>query len=60
MNITPYIYAAKRNGNYSMDITFNKNEDHNKLRLSELKKHLSKAKLGGGKARIEKHHSQGK
>ena len=43
-----------------MDITFNKNEDHNKLQLSELKKHLSRAKLGGGKARIEKHHSQGK
>jgi acetyl-CoA carboxylase carboxyltransferase component len=43
-----------------MDITFNKNEDHNKLQLSELKKQLSKAKLGGGKARIEKQHSQGK
>ena len=37
-----------------MDITFNKNEDHNKLQLSELKKHLSRAKLGGGKARIER------
>jgi acetyl-CoA carboxylase carboxyltransferase component len=43
-----------------MDITFNKNEDHNKLQLSELKKQLSKVNLGGGKTRIEKHHAQGK
>ncbi|WP_406683962.1 acyl-CoA carboxylase subunit beta [Seonamhaeicola sp. MEBiC1930] len=43
-----------------MDINFNKNEDHNKLLLSELKKRLSKVKLGGGKSRIEKHHAKGK
>ncbi|MBT8280634.1 MAG: acyl-CoA carboxylase subunit beta [Muriicola sp.] len=43
-----------------MDISFNINEDHNKLKSSDLKKQLAKIKLGGGKARIEKHHSQGK
>ena len=43
-----------------MDINFNKNEDHNKLLLSELKKKLIKVKLGGGKNRIEKHQSKGK
>lgn len=43
-----------------MDINFNKNEDHNKLLLSELKKRLTAVKLGGGKSRIEKQHAQGK
>jgi acetyl-CoA carboxylase carboxyltransferase component len=43
-----------------MDIKFNKNEDHNKLLLSDLKKRLIKVKLGGGVKRIEKHHSNGK
>ena len=43
-----------------MDISFNINEDHNKQKRSELKKQLSKVALGGGKARIEKLHSQGK
>ena len=43
-----------------MDIKFNKNEDHNKLLVSELKKRFSKVKLGGGTNRIEKHHSKGK
>ncbi len=43
-----------------MDLKFNKNEDHNKLLVSELKKRLAKVKLGGGKARIEKQHKQGK
>ncbi|MGB5553043.1 MAG: carboxyl transferase domain-containing protein [Flavobacteriaceae bacterium] len=43
-----------------MDINFNKNEDHNKLLLSELRKRLAKVKLGGGKSRIEKQHQQGK
>ncbi|SFZ91750.1 Acetyl-CoA carboxylase, carboxyltransferase component [Flaviramulus basaltis] len=43
-----------------MDINFNKNEDHNKLLLSELNKHLAIVKLGGGKSKIEKHHSKGK
>ena len=43
-----------------MDITFNKNEDHNKLQLSDLRRKLKIVKEGGGKSRIEKHHSQGK
>ncbi len=43
-----------------MDLNFNKNEDHNKLLVSELKKRLAKVKLGGGKARIEKHRAKGK
>ena len=43
-----------------MDLTFNKNEDHNKLKLSELKRKLATVKLGGGKKRIEKQHANGK
>ncbi len=43
-----------------MDINFNKNEDHNKLLVSNLTTRLSKVKLGGGKNRIEKHHAKGK
>ncbi len=43
-----------------MDIKFNKNEDHNKLLLSDLKRRLATVKLGGGEKRIEKHHSKGK
>ncbi|MEM1259448.1 MAG: carboxyl transferase domain-containing protein [Bacteroidota bacterium] len=43
-----------------MDINFNKNEDHNKLMLSELRRKLTEVKLGGGKKRIEKHHAKGK
>ncbi|WP_452600219.1 acyl-CoA carboxylase subunit beta [Pontimicrobium sp. MEBiC01747] len=43
-----------------MDINFNKNEDHNKLLLSNLKRRLAKVKLGGGEKRIEKHHAKGK
>ncbi len=43
-----------------MDINFNKNEDHNKLLLSNLKQRFAKVKLGGGEKRIEKLHSEGK
>ncbi|MDV6168539.1 carboxyl transferase domain-containing protein [Flavobacterium sp. DG1-102-2] len=43
-----------------MDINFNKNEDHNKLLLSEFKQKLAKVKLGGGEKRIEKLHGEGK
>lgn len=43
-----------------MDLNFNKNEDHNKLLVSELKKKLAKVKLGGGEKRIAKHHEKGK
>ena len=44
----------------SMDINFNKNEDHNKLKLTDLKKHFAKVRLGGGEKRIEKLHAEGK
>jgi len=43
-----------------MDINFNKNEDHNKLLVSDLRKRLAKVKLGGGQKRIDKLHAQGK
>ena len=43
-----------------MDLNFNKNEDHNKLLVSELKKRLLKVHLGGGQKRIDKHHAKGK
>lgn len=43
-----------------MDLNFNKNEDHNKLLVSDLKNRLAKIKLGGGQKRIDKQHSQGK
>jgi len=43
-----------------MDINFNKNEDYNKLLVSDLIKRYAKVKLGGGKKRIEKHHEKGK
>ena len=37
-----------------MDLNFNKNEDQNKLLLSDLRKRLAKVKLGGGSSKIEK------
>ncbi|TKS55666.1 acyl-CoA carboxylase subunit beta [Mesohalobacter halotolerans] len=43
-----------------MDIKFNKNEDHNKLLVSDLNSKLKKIYRGGGKKKIEKHHSKGK
>jgi acetyl-CoA carboxylase carboxyltransferase component len=43
-----------------MDINFNKNEDHNKLLLSDLKHRFAKVRLGGGEKRIEKLHAEGK
>ncbi len=43
-----------------MDINFNKNEDHNRLLLSDMKQRLAKVKLGGGEKRIEKLHNEGK
>ena len=43
-----------------MDVTFNKNEDYNKLLLSELKKRLLKTYKGGGENRITKQHEAGK
>ncbi|MCL5244700.1 acyl-CoA carboxylase subunit beta [Cellulophaga sp. 20_2_10] len=43
-----------------MDINFNKNEDHNKLLLSDLRYKFNTVKLGGGKSKIEKQHAKGK
>ncbi|MBT7816984.1 MAG: acyl-CoA carboxylase subunit beta [Polaribacter sp.] len=43
-----------------MDINFNKNEDYNKLLVSDLRKRFVKVKLGGGQKRIDKHHANGK
>jgi acetyl-CoA carboxylase carboxyltransferase component len=43
-----------------MDINFNRNEDHNKLLLSDLKNRFAQVKLGGGTKRIEKLHAEGK
>jgi 3-methylcrotonyl-CoA carboxylase beta subunit len=43
-----------------MDLNFNKNEDHNKLLLSDLKQRFAKVKLGGGEKRIQKLHLEGK
>ena len=43
-----------------MDIDFNKNEDHNKLLVSDLRQKLSKIKLGGGQKAIDKHRAKGK
>ncbi|MBL0012433.1 MAG: acyl-CoA carboxylase subunit beta [Flavobacterium sp.] len=43
-----------------MDINFNKNEDHNKLLLSDLKQRFAKVRMGGGEKRIQKLHDEGK
>ena len=43
-----------------MNIKFNKNEDFNKLLISDLHKRFTKVKLGGGKERIKKHIAKGK
>lgn len=43
-----------------MDLTFNKNEDHNRLLASGLRRKLKKVHLGGGQKRIDKLHEKGK
>jgi len=43
-----------------MSLEFNKNEDENKLLVSELRSRLAKVKKGGGDQRIEKQHEKGK
>ena len=43
-----------------MDINFNKNEDYNKLLVSNLIQNFAKVKLGGGEKRIAKLHAEGK
>ncbi len=44
----------------TMDLTFNKNEDHNRQLAAALRKKLGEVALGGGVKRIEKLHSKGK
>ena len=46
--------------NIKKDINFNKNEDHLRLMVSELKQRWNKVSEGGGKKKIDKLHSQGK
>ena len=53
-------YYLQMDFNYYMDINFNKNEDHNKLLITDLKQKFAKIKLGGGEKRIEKLHGEGK
>ena len=43
-----------------MDLNFNKNEDHNKLLASDLRRRFAQVNLGGGQKRIDKHHEKGK
>ena len=43
-----------------MDINFNKNEDFNKLLISDLRKRFAKVKLGGGQERLDKQREKGK
>jgi len=43
-----------------MDEKFNKNEDQNRLKLSELRKRYARIRKGGGDKRIEKLHADGK
>ncbi len=58
INSTFFVFSLQTIG--TMDINFNKNEDHNKLLVSELRRRLTKVKLGGGEKRIAKLHSKGK
>ena len=41
-------------------LSFNKNEDSMKLLISNLNRKLEDVSMGGGKAKIEKHHAKGK
>jgi len=43
-----------------MDLDFNKAEDQNKLKLSEINRILNQIKKGGGEKRLQKLHEQGK
>ena len=43
-----------------MDLEFNKNEDQNKLKLSDLNRLLADVKKGGGEKRLQKQRDEGK
>ena len=47
-------------GNSQQDLAFNKNEDQMKLKVSKLNNRLNEIYKGGGKKKIDKHHSKGK
>lgn len=53
-------FSNSKNSEHPMDLNFNKNEDHNKLLLADLRQKFAKVKLGGGEKRIEKLHAEGK
>jgi 3-methylcrotonyl-CoA carboxylase beta subunit len=57
-----YLYRQKniQAHTHFMDLKFNKNEDHNKLLLSDMRNRLAEVKLGGGQKRIDKHKAKGK
>lgn len=42
------------------ELEFNKNDDTMRMRISEMERKLEKIYLGGGKSKIERHHSKGK
>ncbi|MEX1191048.1 MAG: acyl-CoA carboxylase subunit beta [Brumimicrobium sp.] len=42
------------------DLEFNKNDDAMRMKISQLERELQQIYLGGGKKKIEKHHSKGK
>ncbi len=44
----------------SKELEFNKNDDKMRLLISEVEQRLNKIRLGGGKAKIDKQHEQGK
>ena len=46
--------------NLKQDLTFNRNEDEMKLKISSLNRKMDIVSLGGGEKKIEKHHSKGK
>ena len=56
-----YLWSSKKEAMAKKeDLNFNKNEDVNKLLVSDLNRKLEIVYLGGGKKRIEKHRSKGK
>ena len=42
------------------ELEFNKNEDAIRMLISDMERKLAKVSEGGGKKKIEKHHSKGK
>ncbi len=55
-----YLYNMLPVENKTMDLEFNKNEDKMRLLVSQMEQKLARVYQGGGKARIDKQHEQGK